>query len=298
MIGKTRPNLMNHIGISSGEAQDMRVETRVLEPRTFTQSRSGGQVSFDLPKEGLLDQDIFLDIQLTNTAFAAAGALMGLPVMAGILGCLQTGSIYYNNILLQQTTELAQLLQLKMCFVEQDIRDQTYQVKIGSFSGIMVDTDSLTGAGATSVGKYSMNASNVGRGIVGLQEGVITATGVINPDQYDKVPDYRIAGTTATQPTYSLPLKWVFPFLSQIQLPLGLLEGQVRIVFDFYPDFAGNRAIAYSAVPAAGAIPGPVNFNDNNVITESSVRLVVDLVYFDDVPGQVSPMERLAAEVM
>ena len=298
MMNRPRPNLMNHIGVSSGEAQDMRVETRVLEPRTFSQSRSGGQVSFDLPREGLLDQDIFLDIQLTNTAYAGAGALMGMPVMAGVLGCLQTGTIYYNNILLQQTTELAQLLQLKMCFVEQDIRDQTYQVKVGSFSGIMVDTDSLTGAGATSVGKYSMNASNVGRGIVGLQEGVITATGVINPDQYDKVPDYRISQTTANAPTYSLPLKWIFPFLSQIQLPLGLLEGQIRIVFDFYADFNGNRAIAYSPVPAAGAVPGAVAFLNDNVITESSVRLVVDLVYFDDVPGQVSPMERLAAEVL
>jgi len=298
MNNRSRPNIMRHIGMSSGEAQDMRVETRIIEPRTFTQSTAGGQVSFDLPKEGLLDQDVFLDIQVTNTAFAAAGALMGLPIMAGILGVLQTGTIYYNNILLQQTTELAQLLQLKMCFVEQDIRDQTYQVKIGSFSGIMVDTDSLTGAGATSIGKYSMNATNVGRGIVGLQEGVITATGVVNPDQYDKVPDYRIAQSTAEGPIFSLPLKWVFPFMSQIQLPLGLLEGQIRIVFDFYADFNGNRGIAYSAVPAAGVAPVANAFVAGQVITESSVRLVVDLVYFDDIPGMVSPMERLAAEVM
>jgi len=288
---------MRHIGVSQGEAQDMRVETRILEPRTFSQSAAGGQVSFDLPKEGLLDQDVFLDIQMTNTSFAAAGALMGMPVMAGILGCLQTGTIYYNNILLQQTTELAQLLQLKMCFVEQDIRDQTYQVKIGSFSGLMVDTDSLTGAGATSVGKYSYNATDVGRGVVGLQVGIITATGATNPDQYDKVQDYRISQSTADAPTYSLPLKWVFPFLTQIQLPLGLLEGQIRVVFDFYADLNGNRGIRYSAVPAAGAAPAAGNFDANQVITESSVRLVVDLVYFDDIPGKSSPMERLAAEV-
>ena len=296
MLRRRRPNLMRHIGVSQGEAQDMRVETRILEPRTFSQSTAGGQVSFDLPKEGLLDQDVFLDIQLTNLNYnAAAGRLMGLPIMAGILGCLQTGTIYYNNILLQQTTELAQLLQLKMCFVEQDIRDQTYQVKIGSFSGLMVDTDSLTAAGATSVGKYSFNASDQGRGVVGLQVGL--NAGVPNPDQYDKVQDYRMAQSTADAPTYSLPLKWVFPFLTQIQIPLGLLEGQIRVVFDFYADFNGNRGISYSAVPAAGVAPGAVNFNQANSITESSVRLVVDLVYFDDVPGKASPMERLAAEV-
>ena len=265
---RQRPNIMRHIGLSSGEAQDMRVETRIIEPRTFSQSTAGGQMSFDLPKEGLLDQDVFLDIQMTNPAFGAAGSPMGMPIMAGILGCLQTGTIYYNNILLQQTTELAQLLQLKMCFVEQDIRDQTYQVKIGSFSGLMTDTDSLTAAGATSVGKYSFNASNTGIGIVGLQEGVITATGALNPDQYDKVPDYRIA------------------------------QGQIRIVFDFYPDLNGNRGICYSFVPPAGAAPVAGNFISGQTITQSSCRLVVDLVYFDDIPGQPSPMERLAAEVM
>ncbi len=295
---RRRPNIMRHIGLSSGEAQDMRVETRILEPRTFSQSSAGGQMSFDLPKEGLLDQDVFLDIQMTNPDFGAAGALMGMPVMAGILGCLQTGTIYYNNILLQQTTELAQLLQLKMCFVEQDIRDQTYQVKVGSFSGLMADTDSLTAAGATSVGKYSFNAGIEGRNIVGLQQGIVTATGARNPDQYDKVNDYRIAQSTADAPTYSVPLKWIFPFLTQIQLPLGLLQGQIRIVFDLYPDFNGNRGIRYSAVPAAGAAPGAGNFTAGQIITENSVRLVVDLVYFDDVPGQPSPMERLAAEVM
>ena len=295
---RQRPNIMRHIGLSSGEAQDMRVETRIIEPRTFSQSTAGGQMSFDLPKEGLLDQDVFLDIQMTNPQFAAAGSPMGMPIMAGILGCLQTGTIYYNNILLQQTTELAQLLQLKMCFVEQDIRDQTYQVKIGSFSGLMTDTDSLTAAGATSVGKYSFNASNTGIGIVGLQEGVITATGALNPDQYDKVPDYRIAQATTTAPTYSIPLKWIFPFLTQIQLPLGLLQGQIRIVFDFYPDLNGNRGICYSFVPPAGAAPVAGNFISGQTITQSSCRLVVDLVYFDDIPGQPSPMERLAAEVM
>lgn len=295
---RQRPNIMRHIGLSSGEAQDMRVETRIIEPRTFSQSAQGGQMSFDLPKEGLLDQDVFLDIQMTNPAFAAAGALMGMPLMAGILGCLQTGTIYYNNILLQQTTELAQLLQLKMCFVEQDIRDQTYQVKVGSFSGLMADTDSLAGAGATSVGKYSFNAGIEGRNIVGLQTGIVTATGVRNPDQYDKVQDYRIAQSTADAPTYSIPLKWIFPFLTQIQIPLGLLQGQIRIVFDLYPDLNGNRGIKYSAVPAGGVAPTPGNFVAGQTITESSVRLVVDLVYFDDIPGQPSPMERLAAEVM
>jgi hypothetical protein len=295
---RQRPNIMRHIGLSSGEAQDMRVETRIIEPRTFSQSTAGGQMSFDLPREGLLDQDVFLDIQVTNPQFAAGGAPMGMPIMAGILGCLQTGTIYYNNILLQQTTELAQLLQLKMCFVEQDIRDQTYNVKIGSFSGLMADTDSLGGAGATSVGKYSLNAGDEGRTIVGLQVGVIPGTTTKNPDHYDKVPDYRIAQATGTAPTFSVPLKWIFPFLSQIQLPLGLLQGQIRIVFDFYADFNGNRGICYSAVPPAGAPPVAGNFIQGQVITQSSCRLVVDLVYFDDIPGQPSPMERLAAEVM
>lgn len=309
MRARQRPNLMRHIGVSSGEAQDMRVETRVLEPRTFSQSAAGGQVSFDLPKEGLLDQDVFLDFQVSVPNYLAAGAHMGLPVMAGVLGCLQTGTIYYNNILLQQTTELAQLLQLKMCFVEQDIRDQTYQVKVGSFSGLMVDNDSIAGAGvgATSLGKFSFNAGvgtgvasygGSSKGVVGIQQGIITATGLPNPDQYDKIPDYRIAQALADVPTFSIPLKWIFPFLTQIQLPLGLLEGQIRIVFDFYADLNGNRAIPYSFVPAAGVAPVAQVFVPGQVITEQSVRLVVDLVYFDDIPGKVSPMERLAAEVM
>ena len=42
MNNRSRPNIMRHIGMSSGEAQDMRVETRIIEPRTFTQSSSKG----------------------------------------------------------------------------------------------------------------------------------------------------------------------------------------------------------------------------------------------------------------
>jgi len=307
MNRRARPNIMKHIGLSSGESQSMRVETRVLEPRTFSQSSGtavfgggGGQVSFDLPREGLLDQDVFLDLQVTQPAFATTGAAQGLPIMVGILGCLQTGTIYYNNILLQQTTELAQLLQLKMCFVEQDIRNQTYQVKIGSFSGMMVDHDSLVGGGVglTSVGKYSFDASSRGNGIVGLQQGIITAIApASNPDHYDKVPDYRMTQTTSEAPVYSIPLKWIFPFLTQIQLPLGLLEGQIRIVFDFEADFNGNRAIAYSFVPAAGVAPVAQNWVSDNKITQANCKLVVDLIYFDDIDG-VNPMERLAQEVM
>ena len=303
MNRRQRPNIMRHIGLSSGESQSMRVETRVLEPRTFSQSSGtaafgggGGQVSFDLPREGLLDQDVFLDLQVTHPTPAGT---QGLPIMVGILGCLQTGTIYYNNILLQQTTELAQLLQLKMCFVEQDIRNQTYQVKIGSFSGLMVDHDSLVGGGVgtTSVGKYSYNASSVGNGIVGLQQGINTPTGLSQPDQYDKVPDYRMVQTVAEAPVYSIPLKWIFPFLTQIQLPLGLLEGQIRVVFDFEADFNGNRAIAYSYIQAPGTAPVAANWVTGNTITQSNCKLVIDLVYFDDVDG-VNPMERLAQEVM
>ncbi len=291
----SRPSLMRHIGLSSGEAQNMRVETEILEPRAFSQNVNGGQVSFDLPKKGLLDQDAHLNLQMYSATAGAAG-VNGLPLMAGILGCVQTASLYYNNILLQQTQEVAALMQLKSTFVEQDIRDQSYQNKIGAFSGLMVDTDS-GGTAGTSVGRYSLNASNSGKGIVGLKiDGAA-------PECIEKEGAFKIHNTTtAANPLatnaagiFSVPLKWIFPLFSQIQIPLALLEGTVRVVFDFSPDLNGNRAIAYSN---AASPPVIQNWVQDNTIVESTCKLSIDLVYFDDEPGKPSPMEALAAQVM
>ena len=63
-----KSDLANMVGIQSSESQSQRVETRLIEPRSFSQS----QCTFELPQEGILSDDIALQLQLTTAQNAAA----------------------------------------------------------------------------------------------------------------------------------------------------------------------------------------------------------------------------------
>ena len=74
--------------------------------------------------------------------------------------------------------------------------------------------------------------------------------------------------------------------MSQLQLPLGLL-GQFSVVLDFAPDRAGNRVTTLSGF----------NFAAGNKLVEEKMKLVCDLIYFDDEPDEVPVMEKLQADM-
>lgn len=266
-MSRSNADLTKMVGMSSGESQDQRVETEVLEPASVSQQ----QAKFLLPQKGLLSSDVFLSFKMT-----APNGNIDVPLMAGASGLIRRASIYYGNVLLQETDALPHLLQLKTGFVNQDIRDQTYQTKYGHFSGLKVDESA-----AGKKGMYSLDAEDDGTGITGLE--------ALASDEYNKRSAFRLQTTAAATPEWTLPLRFVFPFLSQTQLPLGLLNDKISVVFDFNDDLPGMRSVINQAKGAAQ------NWAAGTDVVLDSVRLSMDLIYYDDQPGKPSPMARIAA---
>tara|TARA_R110000737_G_scaffold287262_1_gene293786 strand:- start:75 stop:1607 length:1533 start_codon:yes stop_codon:yes gene_type:complete len=270
-MSKQQPDLTSMIGMGAGEAQDQRVETEILEPASVSQN----QVTFLLPQKGLLSSDAFLSFKMTT-----ADPNVDIPLMAGATGLIRRASIYYGNVLLQETDQAAHLLQLKSTYVDQDVRNQTYQTKTGHFSGLKVDSNA-----AGRLGFYSIDAANDDTGITGL---LVQDVGGLN---YGKDPAFRLQTTAAATPEWTIPLRWFFNWLTQTQVPLGLLNERLTIVFDFNEDLPGMRSVISNPVGAN------VPWAAGTLVVESSVRLSLDLIYYDDQPGKPSPMSAIAAAV-
>tara|TARA_R110000796_G_scaffold90169_3_gene193930 strand:- start:370 stop:1893 length:1524 start_codon:yes stop_codon:yes gene_type:complete len=268
---RQQPDITQMIGMASGEAQDQRVETEILEPASVSQS----QATFLLPQKGLLSSDAFLSFKMT-----VVDPNCDIPLMAGATGLIRRASIYYGNVLLQETDQAPHLLQLKSTYVDQDVRNQTYQTKTGHFSGLKVDENA-----AGKLGFYSMDAANDGTGITGL---IVQDVGGLN---YGKDPAFRLQTTAAATPEWTIPLRWFFNWLSQTQVPLGLLNERLTIVLDFNEDLPGMRSVISN--PVGANVPWATG---TNVVLES-VRLSLDLIYYDDQPGKPSPMTAIAAAV-
>ena len=214
-----KSDLAQMVGISASESQSQRVETRLIEPRSFSQS----QCTFELPQEGILSDDIALQLQLTVTE-TNVNQRNDLPLMAGILGCLDRVEMFFGTTLINAVENAPHLLQMKNCLVDQDIRDQTHNVYLGSFSGMKT----RKGTGANAWGKMALNSKNViplggtaaSQGITGLVETTATET--------NKLDHFRCNLTASDTPFWTIKLKDIFPVLSQIPLPLFALKERVR----------------------------------------------------------------------
>lgn len=283
MSRKRKSDLAQMVGISAAESQTQRVETRLIEPRSFSQS----QAVFELPQEGILSDDVALQLQLT-TSQTNANQRNDLPLMAGILGCLDRVEMFFGTTLINAVENCPHLMQMKNCMVDQDIRDQTHNVYLGSFSGLKTQQ----GVGANAWGKFALNALNTdetantkaSQGILGLVETSAT--------EINRLDHFRTTASDRTTPYWTIKLKDIFPVLSQIPLPLFALKERVRFVFHFSADLAGNRV-----VPGNTAAPGAGNFTTGNNIVEGSCKLSTDLIYYEDQVGVPSPMLRIQQEL-
>ena len=68
--------------------QSVNVETRVVEPQSFTDETC----RLNLPRSGILDNNAYITISLT-----AVDASRNLPLFAGITGCIETATLMYEN---------------------------------------------------------------------------------------------------------------------------------------------------------------------------------------------------------
>ena len=294
-----RADLATMVGISAAESQSQRVETRLIEPRSFSQT----QATFELPQEGILSSDVALQIQLT-TAETNANERMDLPLFAGILGCIDRAELFFGTTLISSVEELGHLIQMKNCFVDQDIRDQTHNVYLGAFSG-MKTVDGGPGGGGNGWGQYALNALNTvptggteaSQGVLGLVETAV--------NDCNKLQHFRTTGTTAVSglntPFWCIKLKEIFPVLKQIPLPLFALKERIRFVFHFTQDLVGNRAVAVKTNGISPAllpfVGGGATVATGNLIVQSTLKLSTDLIYYEDQPGIPSPMMRIQEEL-
>ena len=271
-------DLTKQIGMSSMEAQDQRVETMIIEPTAFSQS----QVKFLMPQQGLLSEDAFLQFKVSGPGGTDA------PLSAGALSCIQRAAIYYDNTLLAETDAAGILLNMKQYFVDQDIRDQTYQTKTGGFTGLKVDESQAGKRGMFMPAAPRIGAAAYGNGLIGLETEQV-ALGQTNTKRNNA---FALQANAEDSPEWSIPLRWLFNFISQLQLPLGLLNGRVSLTIDWAEDLVGVRTVVNSNPP-----PAPQLWTAGSVISESSCKLSLDLIYYDDMPGKVSPMERIQAQL-
>jgi len=275
MSKRQTTDLANLVGISKKESNTQRVETILLEPRSFSQS----QIVFDLPQQGILSDDIALQIQLTTAAN------MDIPLVAGIGGLFNRCELFFGTTLINSVTEVGHLLQVQSLFKDQDVRDYSEQTYTGGFSGLKAE------AGIR--GRLQLNAFNTtllgttaSTGITGLLQ---TTAGEVN-----KLSAFRTTGAAGTTPEYCLKLKTLFPILSQIPLPLFALKERLRFVFHLNPDIAGTRVVG---VNTAGITAGNIAFVAGNDVVETSCKLSVDLIYYEDMPGTPNPMMRIQDEL-
>jgi len=279
-----KSDLAQMVGISQAESQSQRVETRLIEPRSFSQS----QCTFELPQEGILSDDIALQLQLTTTG-TDNNVRNDLPLMAGILGCLDRVEMFFGTTLINSVENCPHLMQMKNCLIDQDIRDQTHNVYLGSFSGMKT----RKGTGANAWGKMALNSldtittagTKASQGIKGLVQTTATET--------NRLDQFRTKATEAESPFWTIKLKEIFPVLSQIPLPLFALKERVRFVFHFSQDLAGNRCVTGDTSAGGGAVP----FTTGNTIIQSSCKLSTDLIYYEDQVGVPSPMLRIQQEL-
>lgn len=282
---RKKADLANMVGISTAESQSQRVETILIEPRSFSQS----QCTFELPQTGVLSDDIALQIQLT-TAETDPNQRMDLPLMAGAFGLIDRCELFFGTTLINQCQNVPHLMQMKNCLVDQDIRDQTHCTSIGSFSGLKT----VKGPGANAHGKFALNSLNTfaagntqaSQGVIGLLE---TAA-----DQVNKLDHFRTTASETSTPFWCIKLADVFPVLKQIPIPLFALKERLRVVFHWSEDLVGNRAVACKTnAGSANLLP----FVTGNNIVEGSCKLSCDLIYYEDEVGIPSPMVRIQEEL-
>ena len=288
MAKRKRADLANMVGISTAESQSQRVETILIEPRSFSQR----QCTFELPQTGILSDDVALQIQLTTkkSETEPTNVHMDLPLMAGALGLIDRCELFFGTTLINQCQNVPHLMQMKNCLIDQDIRDQTHSTAIGAFSGLKT----VKGVGAHAWGKFALNAYNTvedgntkaSQGILGLVE---TAA-----QQVNKLDHFRTTDSATSTPFWCIKLAEIFPVLKQIPIPLFALKERLRVVFHWSEDLAGNRAVACRTNDGSA---NEISFITGNKIVEASCKLSCDLIYYEDEIGIPSPMVRIQEEL-
>ena len=262
------PNAMMIKGAPDSAGQRMREETRVLDARTFSQS----QCTFLFPKSGILAPSAYLTFSMTT-----ADANQRFPLKLGAMSCIREMRLELGTKVWSTCQQANGLRACLKNFKDPNDSQLKEANRTGAFRNVMVE-DQLGGGGALEAGvlsgRFTMDSTTPG--IVRQNNLYANGAGAGTANTSEIQVPYVPATTERATMEATVFLADIFPFLYQLQLPLELLEDQLRLIVVWEDDDSGGRV-----VPAAG---NP--FVAGNNIIESKTKCVVDLIYFEDPEGE------------
>jgi len=271
------------------EMQSQRVETDILNWTSFQDVGVGGEVLFTLPRKGVLaGENVSLNLTLLKPT-----ATNKMPMCVGILGCLEEATLFYQNEAIQSTRFAGLRNRLMNLREDPDVRSQKHNVEYGAFD--LMDVRHGKDGAANLPGQFFYDGNQVGLDLTSV------GVGQANVQQFnnaDRDPQFDAGATAATAANYRIKLSAIFPILSQIDLPLGLMNGQFTVRIRFADDVIGNRCVPSSTWTNANPMVETQNaFVADSRIDPNSCNLCVDYIYYDNEEGKTNPYDLLAASI-
>ena len=281
--------------IKGTEGQSQRIETDILNWTSFQDTGTGGEVLFTIPRKGVLAGDYVT----LNLSMLKATGTNKMPMAVGILGCIEEATLYYQNESIQ-TTRFAGLRNRIMNLREDpDVRSQKHNVEYGAFDlqDVREGRDGIAPLDNTTKlpGQFFYDGNQVGLDLTSVGTGQANVNILNNAD---RAPQFDAAPLAADSANYRIRLSSIFPILSQIDLPLGLMNGQFTIRIRFADDVIGSRCVPSSTWTAANPMVETQHaFVPGNLIDPNTCNLVVDYIYYDTEEGETNPYDLLAASI-
>lgn len=271
------------------EGNSQRIETDILNWTSFNDTGTGGEVLFTIPRKGVLAGDYVT----LNLSMLKAAATNKLPMCVGILGCLEEATLYYQNEAVQTTRYAGLRNRLMNLREDPDVRSQKHNVEYGAFD-LQEVREGNDGANLLP-GGFFYDGDQVGLDLTSIGVG---QANVQTENNADRDAQFDAGLTAATTANYRIRLSSIFPILSQIDLPLGLMNGQFTIRIRFSDDVIGNRCVPSSTWTNANPMVETAHpFVPGNLIDPNTCNLVVDYIYYDNVEGETNPYDLLAASI-
>jgi len=271
------------------ELQSQRVETDILNWTSFQDNGTGGEVLFTIPRKGVMaGENVSLNLTLIKGT-----ATNKMPMCVGILGCLEEATLFYQNEAVQSTRFAGLRNRLMNLREDPDVRSQKHNVEYGAFD--LMDVRHGKDGANNLPGQFFYDGNQVGLDLTSI------GVGQANVQQFnnaDRDPQFDAGLTPGTSANFRIKLSQIFPILNQIDLPLGLMNGQFTVRIRFADDVIGNRCVPSSTWANANPMTEVQNaFVANNTIDPASCNLCVDYIYYDNEPGKTNPYDLLAASI-
>ena len=271
------------------EMQSQRVETDVLNWTSFQDTGFGGEVLFTLPRKGIMAGE-FVSL---NLSLLKPTATNKMPMCVGILGCLEEATLFYQNEAVQSTRFAGLRNRLMNLREDPDVRSQKHNVEYGAFD--LQDVRHGKDGANNYPGQFFYDGNQVGLDLTSV------GVGQANVQQFnnaDRDPQFDAGATAGTSANFRIKLHHIFPILNQVDLPLGLMNGQFTIRIRFSDDVIGNRCVPSSTWTNANPMVETQNaFVGDSRIDPNTCNLCVDYIYYDNEEGKTNPYDLLAASI-